>query len=95
MLVVHVHVKVKPECVEGFIKASLENAAQSIQEPGIARFDLVQSQEDRTQFVLEEVYRTTEATLAHKETAHYAKWRDAGADMMETPRFSKKFTQLS
>ena len=95
MLVVHVHVKVKPECVEGFIKASLENAAQSIQEPGIARFDLVQSQEDSTQFVLEEVYRTTEATLAHKETAHYAKWRDAVGDMMETPRFSKKFTQLS
>ena len=81
MLVVHVHVKVKPECVEGFIKASLENAAQSIQ--------------DSTQFVLEEVYRTTEATLAHKETAHYAKWRDAVGDMMETPRFSKKFTQLS
>ena len=95
MLVVHVHVKVKPDCVERFIQASLENAAQSIQEPGIARFDLVQSQEEPTEFVLEEVYRTPEATLAHKKTAHYAKWRDAVADMMEKARYSRKFTQLS
>lgn len=92
---VHVHIKVKPDRVQNFIAASLENASHSIQEPGIERFDLVQSQEDSTQFVLEEVYRTQEATVAHKATEHYAKWRDAVADMMEVPRFSKKYTQLN
>ena len=94
MLVVHVHIKIKHECVEQFIAASLENASNSIKEPGITRFDLVQSQDDPNQFVLEEVYRDTDAAAAHKTTAHYAKWRDAVADMMAEPRFSKKYTQL-
>ena len=94
MLVVHVHIKIKPECVERFIAVSLENASHSRQEPGIARFDLVQSQDDPNQFVLEEAYRDTEAAAAHKTTAHYAKWRDAMVDMMAEPRFSKKYTQL-
>lgn len=94
MLVVHVHIKIKPECVEQFIAASLENASNSIKEPGITRFDLVQSQDDPNQFVLEEVYRDTDAAAAHKTTAHYAKWRDAMVDMMAEPRFSKKYTQL-
>lgn len=94
MLVVHVHIQVKPECKEAFIAASLENASQSILEPGIERFDLIQNQEDPCKFVLEEVYLSKEATLAHKETPHYAKWRDAVADMMATPRYSIKYTKL-
>jgi autoinducer 2-degrading protein len=86
MLVVHVHVRVKPESVEAFLKATLENARSSIQEPGIARFDLVQQEDDATRFVLVEAYRTAEAPAVHRETAHYLKWRDAVEPMMAEPR---------
>jgi (4S)-4-hydroxy-5-phosphonooxypentane-2,3-dione isomerase len=94
MLVVHVHVHVKPECVEDFKKASLENAENSVKEPGIARFDVAQSQEDPTRFVLVEVYKIPEAPAAHKETAHYQKWRDLVAPMMAEQRYSVKYTNL-
>ena len=86
MLIVHVHIHVKPESVEEFRQATIENARASVQEPGIARFDVMQSQDDATRFVLTEVYRTPEAVAAHKETAHYAKWRDAVEPMMAEPR---------
>jgi quinol monooxygenase YgiN len=86
MLIVHVDVHVKPESVEEFRQATIENARSSVQESGIARFDLVERQDDTTRFVLIEVYRTPEAAAAHKETAHYAKWRDAVAPMMAEPR---------
>ena len=91
MLIVHVFVHVKPECVAAFEAASLENARNSILEPGIARFDVIQQTDDPTRFVLVEVYRTTEATVQHKETAHYARWRDAVAEMMAEPRSSVKY----
>ena len=91
MLIVHVHVHVKTECIEAFQQVTVENARQSIQEPGIARFDVIQQQDDPTRFVLVEVYRTAEAPAAHKETTHYAKWRDTVADMMAEPRTSVKF----
>jgi len=91
MLIVHVHVHVKPEWVAEFRLASEENARASVQEPGIARFDVVQQQDDATRFVLMEVYRTAEAAAAHKETIHYAKWRDAVGPMMAEPRHSVKY----
>ena len=94
MLVVHVHVHVKPECVAAFRQATLDNARHSVQEPGIARFDVVQQADDPTRFVLVEAYRTSEATSAHKATAHYARWRDAVADMMAEPRTSVKFANV-
>ena len=94
MLIVHVHVHVKPEFVEAFRAATIENARQSAQETGIARFDVVQQQDDPTRFVLVEVYRTTDAPGKHKETVHYAKWRDAVAPMMAEPRTSVKFTNV-
>ena len=94
MLIVHVQVHVKPECVAAFRQATLENARQSVQEPGIARFDVVQQQDDPTRFVLVEAYRTAEAPAVHKETAHYAKWRDAVAPMMVEPRTSVKYTNV-
>jgi (4S)-4-hydroxy-5-phosphonooxypentane-2,3-dione isomerase len=94
MLVVHVHVHVKPESVEAFRQASIANAQASLQEPGIARFDLVQQQDDPTRFVLIEAYRTPEAPAAHKETKHYQTWRDAVAPMMAEPRSSVKFQSL-
>lgn len=94
MLVVHVHVQVKEEFIEEFKTASIENAKNSIQEPGIARFDVLQNNEDPTRFVLNEVYLTFEATAAHKETAHYKMWRDTVEEMMAEPRYSIKYTNL-
>ncbi|HEY8240072.1 MAG TPA: antibiotic biosynthesis monooxygenase [Kiritimatiellia bacterium] len=94
LLVVHVHVHVKPECVEAFKSASLENARNSVKEPGVARFDVVQQSDDPTRFVLVEAYRTPDAPAKHKETAHYAAWRDAVANMMAEPRTSTKFTNV-
>jgi len=94
MLIVHVHVHVKPESVEDFRRAAIENARCSVQEPGIARFDVVEEQDDPTRFVLIEAYRTPEAAIAHKETAHYAKWRDAVAPMMAEPRRSAKYNAV-
>ena len=91
MLVVHVAVHVKPDAVAAFRAATLENARQSIREPGVVRFDVVQQADDPTRFVLIEVYRTAEAPAAHKETAHYAAWRDAVADLMAEPRTSARY----
>ena len=94
MLVVHVHVLVKPEFTEAFIKATLDNARHSIQEPGICRFDVIRQNDDPNRFVLIEVYRTNEDPTQHKMTAHYATWRDSVADMMAEPRSSFKYLNL-
>lgn len=94
MLIVHVHVHVKPAYIEAFKQATLENARHSVQEPGIARFDVIQQMDDPSRFVLVEVYRTADAPAKHKETAHYARWRDAVVHMMEEPRSSVKYTNL-
>ena len=94
MFIVHVFAHVKPNQIEAFRAATLENAHNSLQEPGIARFDVIQQQDDPTRFVLVEVYRTSDAPDRHKETAHYQKWRDAVADMMAEPRTSVKYTNV-
>jgi (4S)-4-hydroxy-5-phosphonooxypentane-2,3-dione isomerase len=94
MLVVHVHVKVKPDFIEDFRNATVANARASREEPGIARFDVLQQSDDPSRFVLVEAYRTADAPAAHKETAHYKTWRDTVADMMAEPRQSVKFTNL-
>ena len=94
MLIVHVHIQVKPECIEAFKAATLENARQSLCEPGIARFDVVQHADEPTRFVLVEAYRSVDATAAHKETKHYQAWRDAVAPMMAEPRTSVKFANV-
>src|SRR5258705_10681399 len=94
MLIVHVQVQVKPEFVEPFIRATLENARQSVREPGIARFDVVQQPDDPARFVFVEVYRTPEAAAAHKETKHYQAWRDLVAPMMAVSRSSVKFANV-
>ena len=94
MLVVHVHIHVKTEHVEAVKQASISNARESLKEPGIARFDFVQQQDDPARFVLVEVYRIPEALAAHKETKHYQVWRDAVAPMMAEPRSSVKFANL-
>jgi (4S)-4-hydroxy-5-phosphonooxypentane-2,3-dione isomerase len=94
MLIVHVHVRVIPEAVEHFKRATLTNAQASLREAGIARFDVLQDVDDPTHFVLVEVYRNLEAPAQHKATPHYAAWRDAVAGWMAEPRRSVKFTQL-
>ena len=94
MQIVLVHAHVKAEFIEAFQQASMENASNSIKEAGIARFDIIQQTEDPTKFILVEVYKTAEAPAAHKETAHYARWRDAVADMMAEPRQGIKYTNI-
>jgi len=94
MLIVAVHVHVKPEFIEAFRQATIENASDSVREPGIARFDVLQQADDPTRFVLMEVYKTPEAPARHKETGHYMKWRDTVADMMAKPRTSVKYANV-
>jgi quinol monooxygenase YgiN len=94
MLIVHVHVRVKAECVEAFRRGTIENARHSIREPGIARFDVIQQSDDPTRFVLVEAYRTPDDPARHKETAHYQAWRDAVAPMMVEPRTSVKYANV-
>lgn len=94
MNIVLVHVQVKPECIEDFKQISAENARNSVQEPGIARFDVIQQVDDPTRFILVEVYRDAEAAAKHKETAHYMTWRDKAMDMMAEPRYSIKYQNI-
>jgi len=94
MHIVHVFVHVKPGSENAFEVATLANARASLAEPGVARFDVVRHQDDPSRFVLVEVYRTSDAALAHKETTHYATWRDTVADMMAEPRSSVKYVNV-
>jgi autoinducer 2-degrading protein len=94
MHIVHVFCHVKSEHVEAFKQACIENARSSVQELGIARFDVIQQQDDLTRFVLVEVYRTADDPARHKETAHYAKWRDTVADMLAESRSSMKYANI-
>ena len=95
MLIIHVHIVVKPDGIEAFKEATIENARNSRKEPGIARFDLIQQRDDPTRFVLVEVYRSVEATVAHKETAHYAAWRERAEPLMAAPRTRVQYTDVS
>jgi quinol monooxygenase YgiN len=94
MLVVLVHVRVKPDAIEAFKAATLDNARQSIEEPGIARFDVLQESANPDRFVLVEAYRSADAPARHKETAHYAKWRDTVESMMAEPRQGIRHTAV-
>ncbi len=94
MFVVHVHVRVQPECVEAFKVATLDNARASLREPGVARFDVLQAADAPARFVLVEAYRTAEAPAAHKATRHYQAWRDAVEPMMAEARRSVKFANV-
>ena len=94
MLIVHVQIRVKPECVEAFKAAILINARASIQEPGVIRFDVVQQTDDPARFVLVEIYRTPADQAAHRETKHYLTWRDTVNDMMAETRTSTKYNAI-
>jgi quinol monooxygenase YgiN len=88
MVITFVHVHVKPDCLEAFRAATRANAAASLREPGVLRFDVLEQKDDPERFVLVEAYRTAEDPGRHKDTAHYAAWRDAVAGMMAEPRRS-------
>jgi (4S)-4-hydroxy-5-phosphonooxypentane-2,3-dione isomerase len=94
MLVVHVHVRVRPGRVEDFLAATVINARASLAEPGVLRFDVIQDQADPAHVVLNEVYRDEEASAAHKRTPHYAAWRDSVAEMMTVPRESARYSAV-
>jgi quinol monooxygenase YgiN len=91
MVIVHVHVHVVPGGADAFRIATLANARESVREPGVARFDVIQQEDDPQRFELIEIYRTPEAAAAHKATAHYLTWRDAVAPLMAEPRSSTKY----
>ena len=94
MLIVHVFIHVKSGYIEAFQKASIENADNSIKEPGIVRFDLLQKSDDPSRFVLVEIYRTKDDPARHKQTGHYKKWRETVEVMMAEPRCSLKYENV-
>ena len=94
MLIVHVFVHVKPDHVAAFTAATLENARNSVHEPGVVRFDVIQQEDDPTRFVLVEIYRTAADPARHKETTHYLTWRSAVEPMMAEPRRSQKYRSV-
>ncbi len=94
MLVVHVHVRIRPGRTEDFLAATLVNARASLGEPGVLRFDVLQDQADPAHVVLVEVYRDDDASAAHKLTPHYATWRDTVAEMMAEPRQSVRYSAV-
>jgi (4S)-4-hydroxy-5-phosphonooxypentane-2,3-dione isomerase len=94
MLIVHVDVRVLEDRVDDFLAASVTNAQASLAEPGVVRFDVIQDSADRSHVVLVEVYADEQAGLAHKETTHYATWREAVAPMMAQPRASTKYVPV-
>jgi (4S)-4-hydroxy-5-phosphonooxypentane-2,3-dione isomerase len=94
MQIVHVHVQVKPELIEAFRQLTVENARNSVREPGIARFDVIQDASNPAHFVLVEIYRNSDAPAQHRATAHYQKWRDAVDEMMAEPRTRTQFLNV-
>ncbi len=94
MLALHVNIQIKPEYAERFIRATGDNAANSLKEPGVIRFDCIRQEDDDTRFMLVEVYRDEEALLRHKETAHYARWCSAVEEMMAVPRSRIRYTTV-
>ncbi|WP_165244903.1 putative quinol monooxygenase [Paludisphaera soli] len=94
MFVVIANIQVKPECVEAFRAACVENSRNSLQEPGCLRFDVLQQHDDPTKFALFEIYRRPEDLGLHKETAHYAAWAEQAAAMQAGARSSAKYAKV-
>ena len=94
MHIVHVFIHVKADQVEAFRAATLDNARNSVQEAGVARFDVLQQPDDPARFVLVEVYRTVEDQARHRETAHYLRWRAAVEPLQAEPRTAVKYVNV-
>lgn len=91
VLAIHVQIRVQPTQIKAFLAATLENAARSRKEPGVARFDVMQDRDDPSRFVLVEVYRSEQAPAAHKSTPHYKKWVELVEPMLAEPRSRRSF----
>ena len=94
MIIVNVFVHVKPDKSEAFKEATIKNAKNSILEPGVLRFDFMQQEDDASLFLLNEVYIDKDAIARHKETGHYALWRETVETLMSEPRKSIKYTNI-
>lgn len=94
MHILLVYCTVKPEHLEAFIAATIDNASNSRKEPGVVRFDFVQQTDDRTKFSLIEVYRTPEGLAAHREAAHYKAWAEKVPEMLAEPRTRTFYTNI-
>jgi quinol monooxygenase YgiN len=94
MIILHVYVHVKPEHIEAFKEATIENARNSVQEPGVARFDVIQEADDPTRFLLLEAYRDAAGQAAHRETAHYHTWVARVGDLMAEPRTRRTYANV-
>ena len=94
MLTIHVTIRVKADDVDAFITETIANASASLLEPGVVRFDVMRSDDDPSEFMLLEEYRTDEDAAHHKGTAHYARWRDTVVHMMAEPRRGVRCRQI-
>jgi (4S)-4-hydroxy-5-phosphonooxypentane-2,3-dione isomerase len=94
MIIVHVFIKIKPDMIEPFKAATLKNAQNSVKEPGILRFDFMQQEDAPLSFLLVEVYKDSIAVAQHKETSHYAEWRQGAEHMIAEPRKSIKYVNI-
>lgn len=94
MIILHVHVHVKAELIGSFKHATIENASNSVREPGVVRFDVIEQTDDPSRFMLLEVYRDAAAQAAHKETAHYHNWLAKVTDMLAEPRTRQTYTNV-
>jgi (4S)-4-hydroxy-5-phosphonooxypentane-2,3-dione isomerase len=94
MHLAHIDIHLKPEFIDQFIEATIENARNSLHEPGILRFDFAQALDDPAHFMLYEVYRSADDVDKHRETTHYQTWRDTVADMMAVPRVGTKYRNI-
>jgi autoinducer 2-degrading protein len=94
MHVTLVHIRIRPEFIDAFLAATRANHEASIREPGNRRFDILQAPDDPTRFVFYEAYASAEDAAAHRQTAHYAAWRDTVADMMAEPRHGEPMLGL-
>ena len=94
MVIAHVDVRVIPDFINAFREATIENARHSMQEPGVVRFEVLQSKSDHTRFLLIEEFQTPEAAQQHKNTPHYLAWRAAVENMMAEPRFTTQFRRI-
>ena len=94
MIVTIVHIEVNPENIESFIRATTDNHFESVKEPGNLRFDLLRNNDNPARFVLYEAYENETAAAAHKETAHYLKWRETVAQWMAKPREGIRYKGL-
>lgn len=95
MFIFQVHHFIRPEAVETYRQATLENARLTVQEPGVLRFDVFQDKEDPTHFSLLEIYKDKAAQASHLQTAHFLVWKDVYLAAQAKRGYGHEFEMLS